>query len=96
MDARAFLALRTPSPPTALGGWLAAGTLEGHAAEGLVRQGLRELARARRSPGKVRSSAWHLLAADALLTYACEAAMESGDPARAFEEILRRTAAEGA
>jgi len=54
------------------------------------------LARARRSPGKVRSSAWHLLAADALLTYACEAALEAAEPPRAFEEILRRAAAEGA
>lgn len=96
MDARAFLALRAPAPPSALGRWLAAGAPAGNAAQGLVRQGLEELARARRVPGKVRSSAWHLLAADALLTYACEAAMDATDPPRAFEEILQKAAAEGA
>lgn len=31
-------------------------------------------------PGRVRESAFDLLTADALLTYACEAALESEDP----------------
>jgi len=96
MDAGAFLAQRTPPPPPALGRWLAARALDGEAAEALLRGGVEELARARRSPGKVRSSAWHLLAADALLTYACEAALAAAEPPLAFEEILRRAASEGA
>lgn len=37
------------------------------------------LAAARERPGRVRDSAFHLLAADALLTYACEAALECED-----------------
>ena len=57
----------------------------------LLRGGLRELDRARTAPGRVRESAFHLLAADALLTYACEAALETGDP----EAELRTDPAQG-
>ncbi len=49
---------------------------------------------ARAQPGRVRESAFHLLAADALVTYACEAALEEGDPPAALRTILLRTASE--
>jgi hypothetical protein len=39
-------------------------------------------------PGRVRENAFHLLAADALLTYACEAALESDDPEAALLRSL--------
>jgi hypothetical protein len=39
--------------------------------------------------GPVRESALHLLAADALMTYACEAALEADDPAAALSATLR-------
>jgi hypothetical protein len=39
-------------------------------------------------PGRVRESAFALLAADALLTYACEAALDSDDPDRALRGLL--------
>jgi hypothetical protein len=39
-------------------------------------------------PGRVRESAFRLLEADALLTYACEAALEAEDPAGALRRIL--------
>ena len=39
-------------------------------------------------PGRVRESAFALLAADALLTYACEAAVESDDPDGALQALL--------
>lgn len=94
MDAAAFLALRRPLPPQALEAWLKAGIRGGDAARGLSEQALAELAEARLAPGKVRGSAWRLLAADALLTYACEAALEGTDPPGAFEEILRKAAGE--
>lgn len=55
--------------------------------ERLMRAGLAALERAAARPGRVRESAFHLLAADALLTYACEAALESADP----ESALLRT-----
>jgi len=48
-----------------------------------------------RTPGRVRESAFDLLAADALLTYACEAALESPDPEGVLGAILRRIVVEG-
>lgn len=39
-------------------------------------------------PGRVRESAFDLLLADALVTYACEAALESGHPTRALERLV--------
>lgn len=42
---------------------------------------------ARARPGRIRTSALELLVADALLTYACEAALETEDPATALEAI---------
>lgn len=93
MDVRAFLAARTPRPPAALEAWLAAGAAAGEAAAGMASQALAELARSRASAGRVRDSAWHLLAADALITYACEAALNGSDPPGALEDLLRKAAA---
>lgn len=45
-----------------------------------------ELALAR--PGRVRESAYRLLEADALFTYACEAALERGDATAVLRRIL--------
>ena len=39
-------------------------------------------------PGRVRESAFDLLTADALLTYACEAALESADPDAALQALV--------
>ena len=42
-----------------------------------------------RSPsGKVRESGFSLLEADALITYACEAALEADDPGGALRKVL--------
>jgi hypothetical protein len=43
---------------------------------------------ARERPGRVRGSAFALLTADALVTYACEAALEEHDPAAALASLL--------
>ncbi|HKJ02363.1 MAG TPA: hypothetical protein VJ997_07910 [Longimicrobiales bacterium] len=92
--ARAFLAARTPSPPPPLAAWLEAVPLgSGPVVDELLQAGLSELDRARSTSGRVRTSAFHLLAADALLTYACEAALEAHDPGGALSEILRQAAA---
>jgi hypothetical protein len=61
--------------------------------EALLEGGLAELGRARAEPGRVRRSAFHLLAADALVTYACEAALEHADPEEALRRVLERVAA---
>jgi len=91
---RTFLATRNPSAPEPLATWLAGVPLgPGAESEALLRAGLSELDASRSAPGRVRASAFHLLAADALLTYACEAALDHDDPRPAFVEILQRAAA---
>jgi hypothetical protein len=47
-----------------------------------------QLDETRRRPGRVRESAFALLVADGLLTYACEAALESEDAEEALERLL--------
>jgi hypothetical protein len=56
--------------------------------EPLLEQALEALDQARGSTGRVRESALELLTADALLTYACEAALERPDPGAALARIL--------
>lgn len=47
------------------------------------------LDRARGRPGRVRDSAFELLAADALITYACESALEEENPEAVLAKLLR-------
>jgi len=56
--------------------------------EALAESARRALRAAAARPGRVRESAFDLLAADALLTYACEAALESEDPEGALDALL--------
>lgn len=91
---RAFLATRTPPAPAPLGAWLHDVVLDGDGTgAALLDAGLMELDASRSAPGRVRDSAFHLLAADALLTYACEAALGADDPRAALVEIMRQAAA---
>lgn len=93
MDVCGFLASRHPGPPAALEAWIGSLSLEGPAEGALLRGGLAELRRARSRPGRVRESALSLLAADALLTWACEAALEAGDPEASMAVVLKRAGA---
>jgi hypothetical protein len=81
------MAGRQPPPPSALASELV-GVLDDHPVipSVLSRAGRTRLDLARARLGRVRGSAFHLLVADALITYACEAALESSDP----EDSLRR------
>lgn len=83
----AWVARRTPRAPEDLEAQLSE-AVGGRAAsaESLadVARALLEAAVSR--PGRVRESAFELLLADALVTYACEAALEQGDPT----EVLGR------
>ena len=54
----------------------------------LIEVGCARLDQARARPGRVRDSAFRLLEADALITYACEAALETEDPPGALRRIL--------
>lgn len=81
-----WIAGRQPSTVMPLERWVAASVVE---ADGLV-PALTGLARsalesALSLPGQQREGAFHLLAADALFTYACEAAIDTED----VEETLR-------
>jgi hypothetical protein len=80
-DVQSWLSGRSPPPPPDL-----AAALRRHAS--LTEAGMSCLDAARARPGRVRESAFRLLEADALLTYACEAALESGDPEAALRRIL--------
>ena len=64
--------------------------VDGRLPERLADAGARRLAQAMERPGKDRESAFLLLAADGLVTYACEAAADTVDPARALEDVLAR------
>ncbi len=55
--------------------------------ERLVRAARDRLDAARARPGRVRESAFELLVADALITYACEAALETEDPSATLEAV---------
>jgi hypothetical protein len=95
-DAGGWLARRSPPPPAPLTRWLGGVDVRGDEPgpwRALLQAALGELGRARAAPGRVRASAFHLLAADALVTYACEAALDEEDPADALGTILSRVAA---
>jgi hypothetical protein len=95
-DLVAWLASRRPTPPEELvvglpdAGGDDAGGEEGDAAlvRRLTRAGRVERDRALSRLGRVRESAFHLLTADALFTYACEAALEDEDPEAALRLVL--------
>lgn len=93
MDVGGFLALRRPAPPEALATWVGSLKLQGPAGDALLDGGMAELRRARSRPGRVRESAFSLLTADALLTWACEAALDAEDPEEAMAVILTRAGA---
>lgn len=91
-----WLDARRPTPPDALRGHFPGGVgAPASLADELGGRALEALRRSLRTPGRVRESAFDLLAADALLTYACEAALESPDPEGVLGAILRRIVVEG-
>jgi hypothetical protein len=57
----------------------------------LADEGRVRLAAARARTGRVRESAFRLLEADALITYACEAALDTEDPEAALRHVLAST-----
>ncbi len=58
--------------------------------ESLLRAGLLHLEEAVGRPGRDREAAYQLLAADALITYGCEAASEAADVRGVLSEVLGR------
>jgi hypothetical protein len=88
IDIEAWLAERSPPAPDDLASALGAVAGGPSLDAALTEAGLARLDGARARPGRVRESAFRLLEADALLTYACEAALEVDDPPVALRRIL--------
>ena len=80
---------RRPPVPDAFRPHLADDVLESGSIEGLTRAARESLAETLARPGRNREAAFHLLAADAYATYACEAASEAGDVLAALRGVLR-------
>jgi len=92
MNIRVWLEARRPAAPADLIGAMVDARSPASTADVrtvLGQAALSDLARARARPGRVRASAFHLLAADGLLTYACEAALDENAPAEALRQVLR-------
>lgn len=88
-----WLDARRPLPPGDLAARLAEVGVPAHVSgrshvEALAEAGRRRLDEARAESGRVRETAFRLLEADALLTYACEAALETDDPTAALQAVL--------
>ena len=56
--------------------------------EDLLAQGTEALRRVLERPGRNRESAFHLLTADAFLTYSCEAVVREGDVSGGLEKVF--------
>ncbi len=97
-----WLAMRTPPAPDPLKAWIEIPDLGTDADGGrasvpgtLIDVGLARLEEAVGRPGRDREAAHRLLAADALITYACEAASEVADVRGVLRKVLDRVLAGG-
>ena len=89
-DVRTWLGSRTPRPPERFEPWLQEVGGGGHGlVDELVRAANKALEEALARAGRDRTAAFHLLAAGAFYTYACEAAAEQEE----LDESLRRVLA---
>ena len=96
-DPMGWMAGREPSPPQELGIWLRVRPVKAESvAVTLSGAALEHLDEALARPGRNREGALHLLAADALMTYACEAAAEEPEAERILSSLLAAVGAAGA
>ena len=91
-DVRTWIEARQPPAPMDLRPWLHTEVESGSMTQRITLLARKALDEARAKPGRVRESAFHLLAADALVTCACEAGLEEVDPPAALRVILLETA----
>ncbi|MDE0357161.1 MAG: hypothetical protein OXN92_05410 [Gammaproteobacteria bacterium] len=90
---RDWLDARRPATPGGLKQWLAVEGEVSVSVAGLADLGIAALDRADVAQQLDRHAAFQLLAADALLTYACEAAVDEPEVASGLHLILDRCAA---
>lgn len=98
-----WLSTRTPPAPDPLKAWLKIPEVGSDPDVGLASVpktlldvGLAHLEEAVARPGRDREAAYRLLAADALVTYGCEAASEAPDVEGVLREVLVRLRTGGA
>jgi hypothetical protein len=92
-DLKAWISARRPVSPVELGPRIDASGVTAVSVVGLTKIARDALEQARLSPGRVRSSAFQLLTADALITYACELALDGEDSDLVLEVIMQHSAA---
>ena len=92
-DLKAWIRGRHPAPPVDLGPWIDALRVTAVSASDLTNIARDALEQAELSPGRVRNSAFQLLTADALITYACELALDGEDPDSVLGVIMQHSAA---
>lgn len=88
--ARAWLAMRAGAVPPALEARMESAmddVIDHDSVPATLADAARECMRDALAAGDDRSAALHLLAADALITYACEAAADGGEPG--FDAVAR-------
>jgi len=88
----AWLNRRSPPPPDDLTHRMREAVVDSPGTESRIQALLdgatRSLTAARQEPGRVRASAFHLLTADALVTYACEEALDAVDAEAELAKLL--------
>jgi len=87
-----WIATRTPEPPDdlreRLRGYEDQCIEDGALADRLLAAAGEELQAALNQPGRSRSAAFDLLTADALVTYACEAALDDDTPDSVLDRLV--------
>ena len=90
-DLKGWVSDREPPAPEELRRWLEPGPFQGSSvSEALGDAAAHHVDEALKRLGRNREGAFHLLAADALLTYACEAAAGEEDTEAALVDLLDR------
>ena len=92
-DLKTWISSRRPISPVELGPRIDASGVTPVSALGLTKIACDTLEQAGLSPGRVRNSAFQLLTADALITYACELALDGEDSDLVLEVIMQHSAA---
>ena len=88
-DPMAWLAQRVPTPPPEFAARLEVEPAQGRSvSRALGAAAVDRLSEVFARPGRDREGAFHLLAADALLTYACEASAGEEDVERSLVDLL--------
>ena len=81
---------REPAPPLEMREWLTVQDRGLTLIDALTEAGHEALEQAMQRPGRDRHAAFYLLTADALLTYACEAAADDDDVEEKLRAMLER------